>query len=276
MSKCFSLFGIIFLIFLGATSPSIWAEEDYLLPEERLVSEPIADPLEQEGNFAIEPYVWALRLGAGYSATFVDFEFERNGTLNGSTGRILSSDVDSGFVFPGFAFNFEVKFAMPEPFPHFAVGLAMDYRAIGINDLQVEFEGLGEVSQEDVANFHVISFIAFLEYRYPIEVGKHWLTPYARFGGGININTNTNDDLLQSDGESLALLLTIGVEYHLSSEMSVFFEPRWQYNTMGVNFTPKLSSSTAAETKFHADLDLSQITLMVGVNFYFGVEKRRE
>lgn len=243
-------------------------ERKYELEDESVYFPPTKPaPVVEEKPFAITPYTWGLRVGTGYTVSLLNFNFDEEGEINGMTADVLREDADNGFTWPNWGVNIEAKIGMGDPFENFALGLAVDYRLISVRNLEFAAQSMaGSIvgSQEDVCDFHVLSVIAFLEYRYPIPVGTHWISPYIRFGVGMNINMNDNRDLIEADSVNLAMMGALGVEYHVSPEISLFFEPRWHYNRADVDFTP-------INGKFPGEVTLSNVTFMIGVNFYFGL-----
>ena len=218
----------------------------------------------------IAPYTFCLRMGGGYAASFLDFDFAKGGVMDNVEADIVKEEVDWGFTFPNFAANLELKLGLPKPLENISCGLALDYNIIAIKNFEFSAQGstLRSAKQEHITDVHVFSILAFLEYRRPIRVGKSWLAPYIRFGAGINVNIHDNHDLVDIDTASLGIMASVGIEYHLTNRISIFFEPRWHYNKTNMTFTPFNDS-----TKFRADIELSNLTFLVGVNLYFGMGK---
>lgn len=227
-----------------------------------IVSAPYRSPLKNQNQFDMVSYTWALRIGAGYAVSLIDFEYSSN------EYDILRETSENGY--DNFAMNVEIKFALPVPFDKFSFGAAIDYNIFSIDDIKVRAldanDALITFSKDDVTQFHVLSFLAFMEYRHPISVGDTWISPYGRFGIGVNLNNSTKDNVLSVQQTTLALMIAIGVEYQLSQQMSIFFEPRWHYNN--ANFA--LHTDT---NKFSGEMDLMNLSFLVGVNFYFGLGK---
>ena len=227
-----------------------------------------ASPLDSQEKKTEEiiatPYTWGIRLGGGYAISLLDFDFKMDGMMQGTSAQVLDYDEHAGFNFDA---NLEVKFGMPKPFDKISVGIAFNYYYISVKELEMEIQGatLVKVSEDDLAEFHVFSFMAFLEYRHPIPVGRSWLSPYARFGIGMNANMNSDRNLLEVEDTTLGMMFAIGLEYHISSQMSVFFEPRWHYNRADYVMRP-----FDTQSKFRGTVDLSTVTFLVGINFYFG------
>ncbi|NUM33792.1 MAG: outer membrane beta-barrel protein [Candidatus Brocadiae bacterium] len=244
---------------------SLQAQNDYEMTDDSVYfASPSHAVVEEKTSFDIIPYQWSLRFGGGYALSLLDFDFEREGILEGITAQILDKEESTGF---NFSMSVEAKFGLPKPLENLAVGLAISYNFTSVNELDMDIQGatLVKVSEDDLAKFHVVSFIAFIEYRYPFQVGKSWVSPYARAGVGVNANMNTRRDLLHVQDASFAMMFAVGVEYHVSSKMSLFFEPRFHYNRADFVFHPFDGGG-----KFRGTVDLSNIAFLLGVNFYFG------
>ncbi len=224
----------------------------------------------ETGDREFPVYSFGLRFGLGYAATFQDFYFDQWGEYDGIEAEVMGSDVDWGFTAPNLAFTCEIKFGMPIPFEYFSVGVALDYNIVPIDGMEFAMEGSAKItaSQDDVTDVHTLALIPFLEFRIPIAVGNTWIAPYARFGVGLSINIHDNDDLIDIDTASLNVLGSIGVEYFITDNISIFFEPRFHYNRPNMKFMP--FSDTA---KFHGEVDLSNLSLLLGVTMYFGTGK---
>lgn len=262
MARPFSLVQLFCLIALFLAFSATAQEQPYSQEEPVFVSSPYRSPLERETDFDMVSYTWALRLGIGYSISFINFTYDTDDL----DVDILSESCDNGY--DNFAMNFEVKFELPHPFHRFAFGVAMDYNMFSLDKVSLKTldsaDVIANISKDDVARFHVLSFIGFLEYRHPIPMGRTWISPYARFGIGVNINNSTKENTLYVQKSTLALMAAIGVEYHLSQQTSVFFEPRWHYNN--ANFVLRPDNTN----KFTGEVDLSNLSFLIGVNFYFG------
>ena len=221
---------------------------------------------EEKSPFSVAPYKFALHLGGGYAVSLLDVDFGKEGKVYGvEEVDILKNTVDDKY-FPAFAGTVGLKIGMPEPFDKFAIGINVDYNVVSAEDLEVVAKGAAEnqVFGEDI-RVHYVSFMAFLEFRVPIELGKSFLAPYARLGIGLNVNFHDNRDVFDVHHTSLAIATTLGLEYYLSQKVSIFLEPKWHYNRADVRYCPNNT------TEFEGKLELSTITCLVGINFYFGV-----
>lgn len=216
-------------------------------------------------------YTCGVRIGLGYAATFQKFHFDSPGLLDGYAAEVLSHDVDDGFTSPNFAMNLEFKIGIPKPFQYFAVGLDIDYNIVPIDGMQFEVSDgfvYRNVTEDDITDVHVVSIIAFLEFRYPIAVGSSFIAPYARIGTGLTIYQHDNHDLIEIRNASGNFMMALGVEYFVNKQFSIFLEPRYHYSKTDVKFTPFTDN-----TKFLGNFYASNISLLVGVNYYFGTGK---
>ena len=224
---------------------------------------------EEHEYFHISPYKFALRVGFGYAATFQEIDFSRNGMLNAAPVTVHGAGVDSGFTFPNFAGNLEAKFGLPAPLDKFALGLAFDYNVMPIKGFHVIFGQwpiFGEIEDDKITDMHILSICAFLEFRVPFRVGKSWMAPFVKVGGGVNIIMSSDDKgRFDFDQTSGAFMAAGGLEYFLSQSVSVFCEARYHYNKT------RFSYSHNAASKFNGELYLGSVSMMVGFNFYFGV-----
>lgn len=225
------------------------------------------------GAFDINSYTWSIRIGGGYSCAFQNFRFDREAKVFGAKIEIddIEEDMDWGFTYPNFAGNIECKWSMPF-YERLAFGVALDYNIVPLKDVEATATIFGSTFSldGDVADVHTFALLAFLEYRHPIQVGQSWLSPYIRLGLGVNLNGNDNSDLLKVDTGSFAMMASIGVEYHVSQNVSLFVEPRWHYNR------PKFEMELSDDIKVGGTLNLSNLTFLVGINFYFGHRDRNE
>ena len=226
---------------------------------------------EEREYFDITPYKFALRVGFGYAATFQEIDFARDGILNASPVTVHGAEVDNGFTFPNFVGNLEAKFGLPAPLEKLALGLAFDYNTMPIKGFHVNFGQwpvFSRIKEDKITDMHILSICAFLEFRVPFRVGKSWLAPYVRVGGGVNINMSSDDkkrfDFDQATG---AFMAGCGLEYFLSQSVSIFFEGRYHYNKARFTYSHNQSS------KFDGEMYLGSVSMMVGFNFYFGVGK---
>ena len=121
--------------------------------------------------------------------------------------------------------------------------------------------------ESDETRVHVVSFFAFLEFRVPIQVGKTWLAPYGRFGLGMNLNFNDNRDEIILVNNSFGMFVSLGLECYVAERISFFLEPRWFYNHTEIRFEPNDTS------KFAGKVDLSNFSILAGINIYFGSGK---
>ncbi len=236
-------------------------------------SAPVAvaqEPQKIQQNEEMFLYTAGIRFGLGYSASFPKFDFEKTGIWEGLEARVVDSDLDQGFLWPAPIVNFEFKLGMPKPLHYFSVGIAVDYHIVPIEGMSLEIESLTrrKTKQEDICDVHVISVLAFLEFRYPFKVGDTWMAPYIKCGLGASFPIHDNSDLLDLDGSAFSFMTAIGVEYYLNKDVSVFFEPRWNYTSPGMTFYPYDNNS-----KFSGDLSLYNLSVMIGVNIYLGVGK---
>lgn len=258
---------VLFCLFCSLfTSSILKAQDSYEMTDDGVYfSSPSHAVVEKKEFFDIHPYEWSLRFGGGYALSLLDFDFKREGILEGVEAFVLDKDEKTGF---NFCMNIEGKVGMPKPFDKFAVGVSINYHFTSAEELEIDIQGATNVvaSEDDVTKFHVLSFMAFLEYRYPFQVGKTWISPYARAGIGLNINMNSNRDLFDVEDATLAMMFAVGFEYHVSSKMSLFFEPRWHYNRADFVFRP-----FDGQSRFKGTVDLSSIAFLIGVNFYFGI-----
>jgi len=213
-------------------------------------------------------YKWSVRLGGGYVLSYLDFDFNEEIELEGVPADLLHFDVDSGLTKGNYTINFEAKFQVPY-LRHWSLGLALDYNVLSVEDVELAVQGgtLVIAKQGEVAKFHTVSVVAFLEYRHPIKMSSTWLVPYAKFGLGVNINTSNNDDLLNTKGASVSVMAALGIEYYITPQIAIFLEPRWYYNRPDVYFTP-----FDDQTKFTGKAELSYFTCLLGVQFYFGAK----
>ena len=214
---------------------------------------------------------FSFRIGGGYAISFVDFDFEDYGTYYGVTTPVVDDDVDSGFTFPNFAVNLELKSKFF--IEYISVGSAIDYNVIPIEDLELTIQPVTEVKgeEDDVTDVHVLSFLGFLEFRYPFKMGENWIAPYLRGGLGVNLNLHDNSDLIDINTSSFAAFVSIGVEYFVNDQISVFFEPRWHYNKPDMELMPY-----EGDTKFEGDVYLSNLTILIGINLYFGGDDEKK
>jgi len=209
-------------------------------------------------------YTFGLRAGLGYSLPFQTME-----ARIGNGIEQISFDADQTFTFPNFAGNLEIKFGLPAPIQYFSVGFGIDYGVTPIDDLEctIKEEGTDPVYYQlgDITDVHTITFLFFLEFRYPIATGDTWIAPYFRVGAGWNLNWNTNDliDLRRATGH---FMMAVGAEYFVDKNFSLFFEPR--FHTSKVAFTMPLDGHTLT-----GQINLTNFTLLVGFNYYFGLGK---
>jgi opacity protein-like surface antigen len=224
-----------------------------------------------ESSLGIEPidiYTFGIRIGAGYALSLLDFGFKGRGVLQGQPAKFYEDDHDWGFHDKTWAGNFEIKFGLPKYLKNISVGLSLDYGCIPIEDMKFRAAGViyYEGRQKKVTDAHSFALCAFLEYRVPFQVGTTWLAPYARFGAGMAFNHNDNQDLINIDEFSFAMYASIGAEYFLTKNISLFIEPRWKYNRPNVDFKP-LDNQTC----FEGNVYLNSLTFLVGINIYFGM-----
>jgi len=242
-----------------AQEQSFVEKEDYTF-----VSNPYKSPLKPESQGDILPYTWAVRMSLGYAVSFMNFEYNAPDDAD-----ILRETSETGY--DNFAMNVEVKFGISQPLERFSLGFGFDYNIFSLDEIKLRISdannALSTVSKKDVAHFHVLSFLAFIEYRHPIQTGTTWICPYGRFGLGVNINNSSKDNTFSVQKTTLALMLAIGVEYHITPQISVFFEPRWHYNNTDFSFRPD------SQTKYSGEMELSNLSFLIGVNFYFGIGK---
>ena len=219
--------------------------------------------------FDITPYAFSIRMGGGYAISFIDFHYEKNVYYNGGAAYISELSSDWGFTGPNLAFNIEMKAGLPGALTGISAGISIDYNLMPMNDVVFELSSSGgNISvTKDVANIHVVSFFGFLEYRRPIQLGKSWIAPYVQAGIGVNIHISDDSDIADVEQTSFALFIACGAEYFLNKNLSLFVEPRWHLDYTSMTYKPFAGGA------FGTDLDLSNLSMLIGINLYWGMGK---
>jgi len=207
-----------------------------------------------------------IRVALGYGLTYANFDFDRLGIMKNSFALITKDDIDS-FQLQNFLLNIGMKHGLPAPLEYFSIGFNFDYRYMALNDLTFGAISPTHVILEDeygVCDIHTLSLIFFGEIRYPIktDTGK-WFFPYLQAGVGIHwdIASNANLDL---HTPNMATQVTLGMEYFLKTNLSLFVEANWVYHDIS-----KITYKPASGCYFPGDLDISSLAFKVGLNFYF-------
>lgn len=210
-------------------------------------------------------YTFGIRAGFGYSLPLQSMEGRKRDGI-----EQINFDTDQSFTFPNFAGNFEIKLGLPAPIKYFSIGFGIDYNVIPIDDVSCTITEIGsdpvQYQLGDLTDVHMLSFLFFLEFRYPIATGDTWIAPYCRIGAGWNVYWNTHSDTVELKTFSGHFMMALGAEYFVDKNFSLFFEPR--FHTSKATFTMPLDDHT-----LHGQIKLTNFTFLVGFNYYFGLGK---
>lgn len=223
----------------------------------------------EESQFLAKPYSFRVAIGPSFSRLKLDFD--NGGTLSGAPVTSLTEDANKE---TGIAFSLGAKYDFLD---FFSLGVHMDYNLIPV-DWSVRAESANAVFlyNGDVGDIHVLSGFLVAGIHFPLGV----MVPYFQVGVGINGNiSDVKDDLVDFDDDvTVGVMIGGGFEIFFQQALpdgsesdrdySFFFEVAWHYDV--ADFT----SRPAADSKLTGELDLATVSILFGMNFYFGpVEK---
>lgn len=207
--------------------------------------------------------------------------FDNDGYVDGEPVEVLYPEHDTGFDYKNIVGNIQFKTSLAEPLQNFSVGLDLEFSVVTLKgvsftawDTTRHAEQIVSVIPHDinfgeVADIYTFSFMFFLEYKHPIQLGNSWLAPYCQVGVGAAFNSSEDDDILKIAFATIAFYVSVGAEYYLSENYSLFFEVKYNYKDLGTEFD--LNPADPNNT-FNGDMGLGNFAFMIGINFYLGTK----
>ena len=236
-------------------------------------------PLIADAKAEIPDYDLADRfsfgIAGGYSFSMLNFDFHKGTLYNETIIAIDNDDQRDGYF--ALSLNFKYNF-----FKFFAVGICLDYNVMPINKVEVRAESENYLmdSEGDIGDLHVLS--GFVYFQLFIDLGP-WV-PYFQFGLGVNgLFEDFDTDVLElKNNVTFGLYIAGGLEFFVQQldskskpwdrDFSIFAEARWHHNLTDVSYFP--DGTENREIKGDATFD--NVTLLVGINIYFGFDKPAE
>ena len=184
---------------------------------------------------------WGFGLRAGPSFLTQDLNDEDPSvTVEGDTGLAVNAQVFYGVT------------------SNLAAGFMLDWNR---NDTTLDVSGL----ELDLGTLNTISLMPYAEFRGNFQR----LAPYVSAGIGVNINTFSEDDLVQAAGidvdpeTTFAIRVAGGADYFLTRTLALNAEFGWKWNDGDVDLTiPGVGTGTD-------DFNASVISVIFGIRALF-------
>lgn len=198
-----------------------------------------------------------IGLNIGGAASLADADLD-----NKFNGERISVDLDDIDVRDTFAMGAVFRYAIWE---WLFIGVNLDYTTAMISRFETRVVSGSTTTSyvEKLGRANILSGLAVVEFRIPIETESYRFTPYLFGGGGGNLFLWQDPSGSAYDTEvdpGLALVIGAGVDFPMTPGVTLQLEVNWHYNV--TDFETK---NVGGSTRYSGELDLSDIRGLVGI-----------